>query len=286
MKCLKGKIFSFFIGLFSVISLPSHSGEGDSPIIARAMQEDLPILAMFIGPGWCPWSKRLVEEMIDTGGFDPLASQVVIWTIPLSQDRSKEEEALCRRYQIASCPTLLLLDPSGREFARFSDAHFDPASYVEKIQARIEGFQEVCEFLTHLPAAFHEETWKRIYEMSLELSNPAFERIVLEEGVKREQGTYFHLRKYGRLLERADLNNPAVKEFRKKVLKRDPSDLHEVHFMVACLDSQRLKNQNEKGKKVVRPLLEYVKKFKKRYPERADLAQAMVEDLLKEGEER
>lgn len=95
---------------------------------AQARQEGKFLLMEFTGSDWCPPCKALAKEVLETSKFAGWAknSQVVLLKLdfprktPLSEAQSKHNRQIQEKFKIEGYPTLIVLDPSGKEVARTS----------------------------------------------------------------------------------------------------------------------------------------------------------------------
>ncbi len=92
---------------------------------AQARKEQKLVFVDFTGSDWCGWCKRLKAEVFDTRKFgDYAATNLVLVEVDFparkaqSAELKKANAALKQKYQPEGYPTLLLLDPDGRQLWR------------------------------------------------------------------------------------------------------------------------------------------------------------------------
>lgn len=252
----------------------------ENRVLQIARQENQPIVAVCYSVENCPWSQRLQEDVLDSIPFqEGVARQALLWRIALDRNESEFRH----KYRIQVTPVILLLDPQGKEFARMEYTPLDAVGYVQEINILIENFQEVCLALEKEETVFDEEKWQDLYGKAKRFSEPYFKQVILEEGVQREAGTFFHLEKLASLLEQYKLKDPQVVMAKKQLLQLDPHNEYGVHFKVAVLEFNKALSRM-KGKeafaKPLRPLFEFVHRFGKTDKENAWKAELMIAKYL------
>ncbi len=106
--------------------------ETDFPdAIKRAQSEGKPVLVNFYAD-WCVWCKRLDSTTLRDAKVAALLSDRVI-AVQLDVDGDGRE--LSNEYRVDGLPTVLILDPSGREIGRIP-GYMPPTGFLE----RVEGF--------------------------------------------------------------------------------------------------------------------------------------------------
>lgn len=101
------------------------------------------MLVTFTGSDWCAPCKQLAKEVFTVEAFTKTASEryeLVVIDSPrkagaLDAATKAKNEALRERFAVNSWPTVFLVDPSGRPFARTKDYRpGGPAAYLEHLQ--------------------------------------------------------------------------------------------------------------------------------------------------------
>ena len=246
---------------FSTAVLESSHSFSDTLI--QASKENRTVLAIFLAPDGCPWSSLLSQEVVHHPDFlKKIEGETLTCLL------SSEEKELQAHYQLSEYPILLLLDPRGKEFARFGYLPITPEHYGEKIHQLIEDFEKICFILDHPGLPFDEEQWKQLYEKSKQLSATCYREVLLNKGMKKEKGSFFHLERYDAFLQKYKPKHPQIAEFKKKLLQRKEDPTEDLAFEVARLEFQKLKSRaraKEHYAKALIPLFNYLgQKEKKR----------------------
>jgi thioredoxin-related protein len=113
---------------FCLTALPAlANGWGDhyKEALATAAKENKKVLLDFTGSDWCGWCIRLKKETFDQSEFKNYADKNLILvevdfpngkTLP--PEVKKQNDALQEQYHIEGFPTLILLDPQGKEITK------------------------------------------------------------------------------------------------------------------------------------------------------------------------
>lgn len=68
---------------------------------------------------------------------------------------------------------------------------------------------------------FNEEKWQKLYQKASHLSISCFKEEILQRGIKKEKGCFFHLQKYAQLLQEKGPHHPYVLKCKKKILRKE-----------------------------------------------------------------
>lgn len=93
--------------------------------LALAAEEEKPVLINFTGSDWCPPCMRLKQEVFDDPVFHRYARENLVLLeldfplrIELPRELVEQNRVLQQKYQIEGFPTLIVLDPAGKEQRR------------------------------------------------------------------------------------------------------------------------------------------------------------------------
>lgn len=273
---------TFLICFLAVASCEEQWKIDEQCVLAEAQKENLPVVAVFVRAEGCPWSQKLKEDVLKAGSFfNPLGYEAILWEISLGKE--EEDTALRQKYGVKQCPQIVLLDPKGKEFARMGYLPISAGEYAAEILSLFDDLQRVCLALSGNEDDFEEEEWKSLYVAAKKFSVPFFKQLLLERGLKREEGNFFHVEKYAAMLERGKLKNPEVLKFKNQLLKRDPDNQDGTHFKVAVLEfHKRSSPKKMKGRieKALVPLFDYMKKYKDKDKENLWKIEMMIAEFF------
>ncbi len=281
-------IFAIFstLFLFSLCPLAANEmfqwGTEERQVLYQARDENKPIVLAFIGADFCPWSQKMIDEILGNPAFvNKMSLKAVLWQCVLHADGNAKEDLIRHKYKIEECPTVLLLDPQGREFARFGYMPSDALSFAEELIEVIADFKEICISLQGPLHQFDANKWRELYIKTKQFSSADFKKLVLERGVQEDPGTDLLLEKYAFLLEKNTLKNRAVRSCRQKLLQKDPDNRFGTHFKIALADFHKLSAKSSKHpQKILRPLLRYLQRFEEKDKKNAWRAQMAIAQFL------
>lgn len=111
----------------------------------RAKEENKSLLIDFTGSDWCGWCIRLNKEVFSKPEFQEYAAKHLIMVeldFPRKKklpDKLKEQnDKLQEEFKIEGFPTVILLNPRGREVARTGYEEGGPAKYVEHVKGLLK----------------------------------------------------------------------------------------------------------------------------------------------------
>lgn len=272
----------FIISLFSVIYSEEQWQREEKEIFLIAQRENLPIVAVFVGGQWCPWSQKLKEDVLNNPLFiDRIGKDVILWEIFL--EKESQDHAMRQKYGVKECPQILLLDPRGKEFARLDYVPLSASGYADELLGMIESFQDICIALDAKHKTFDEELWQDLYLKAKKLSIPCYKRVILERGLKKERGSFFHLEKFACMLQKYKMKSPQILKMKKELLGRDSENKMGTHFKIAVLEFQKMAlrlKPKDSPEKALKSLLEYVRLFGKKDLENLCRVEAMIAEFL------
>lgn len=272
----------FLISLFAFVHSEEQWQVEEKEIFLAAEQENLPVVAVFLGGNWCPWSQLLRRDLLHSPLFiEKIGKDAILWEIVL--EKEPQDHAMRQKYRIEECPQILLLDPKGKEFARLPIASMSASEYGDEIIHLIDGFQRMCFSLEQKLDIFDELYWKDLYLIAKKLSVPCYKQVILEMGLTHEQGNFFHLEKFESMLLKHKLKSPQIQKMKRELLARDPENLLGTHYKIAVLEFNKCiagLKPKDRYEKALKPLLQYVHRFGNKDPENLWRAEWMIAEFL------
>lgn len=137
-----------FIALMvSVLSLGSlHAAEAGwltdyDKALKQAAAEKKPVVINFTGSDWCGWCIRLDKEVFSQGEFVNYAKDNVVLVKldfprkkPMSEAEKKRNEALAEKFGVRGFPTIVVLDPKGKQLGELGYEKGGPAKWIESLE--------------------------------------------------------------------------------------------------------------------------------------------------------
>lgn len=107
---------------------------------ARAKDQKKILLVAFTGSDWCPWCKKLKDEVFDKKPFTSVVhKQFVLVQIDfphekkLSGELEEQNGKLAKKYKINTYPSVLLLKPDGELIAHTGYSPGGPENYIKQL---------------------------------------------------------------------------------------------------------------------------------------------------------
>ena len=222
----------------------------ENKALTLSSERNVPILAVFLAKEGCCWSDQLKTELLQKSEFiKGISQQMVLWQVLKKETRDK--------YQAQEYPLILLLDPKGKEFARLNFIPLDCKFLKEQLSSLVDDFSMICSLVE---TDFEEEKWQRMYQKASRLSTPYFKEKILQKGIKKEKGCFFHLEKYARLLQEKGSNHPYVLELKKEIQRKDRMCQLGANAHLASIEFHDRERKGKSFDKTIEPLLEYLNK--------------------------
>ena len=112
--------------------------------IAQAAEK--PILINFSANEWCGWCQKIDREILHTEEFKSWASKnVILFNIDTPrnyQNEPPENYEIKNQYSIRSFPSIVLIEPNGKELGRLGYSKVTPKVYTKEIEKIIAKYAE------------------------------------------------------------------------------------------------------------------------------------------------
>jgi len=235
-----------------------------------AKEQAVPLLVVFLGSGWCPWSEKIENEIFSDAKFtEILQGKCCLVKIEMPTQASSDPsftavQELTSEYDIKESPTLLLLSKEGEVIAKEGYFPFEPAAFAKHLKESFDTFNEIKEKLQTQPLS--EALLEELHQKARTLGFHGLQEEIVNQGITIGKEPFFFLEKFERLVKLRKKKDPEVHALRKKILSLDPKNVKKAHLRLAMIDfvnrSEHKKTKKE-PKVVVDPLISYVKQFGK-----------------------
>ena len=113
--------------------------------LALAKESKLPVLLNFTGSDWCSWCIRLSKEVFSEKAFAEYAKANLILlkldfprNLPQTPEEKQRNETLAKQYGIEGFPTIVILNPDGKEIGRTGYQQGGVEKYIEHLKSLIK----------------------------------------------------------------------------------------------------------------------------------------------------
>ncbi len=174
----------------------------------------------------------------------------------------------------ADIPMMILLDKDGREITRIGYEKGSIKKFAELLKNRFASYQKLSfEFgkdcnVEHLEA---------LYQTASQLGAKHYKEKIFERGIAKQEGVFFPMEKYTRLVNKGEKESLEAKEIREIILKRDPNNERGSRLRLALIDFQEGEGE---AKEVVEPLEVYIKEFGKSDKDNLSKLQCIISEFL------
>lgn len=138
--------------LIAAVTFWSPAPAGWTPDYLRALREakeqNKLVLVNFTGSDWCTFCKSLSKEIFNTDYFRKWAKEnVILLELDYPQGHRlpsyiEEQNAFVQsHYGVQTFPTVLLIEPNGRPYAKFGYAPMSPEQWTSTVNTAIIAYQ-------------------------------------------------------------------------------------------------------------------------------------------------
>ena len=128
--------------------------------LKKAAAEKKHVLVDFSGSDWCGWCKRLDREVFDTDVFRKgAADKYVLLMVDTPRDKSllspnaaKNNPGLVKKFNVRGFPTVVVLDPKGKEVFRTGYKNGGPEKYLNMLDDEVRLGPELKKYIKPIEA--------------------------------------------------------------------------------------------------------------------------------------
>ncbi len=146
MKKLAAMAFAALsVAAFAKTSTPEGWLDDYDAALKKAAAEQKHIVIDFSGSDWCGWCKRLDKEVFNTDAFRKGAKDKYVLLMVdspndsslLTKKAAEQNPKLVEKFKVRGFPTVVVLDPKGKEVARLGYESGGPEKYLAKLDEEI-----------------------------------------------------------------------------------------------------------------------------------------------------
>lgn len=261
-RCFLRTVLALFLSLQLFLTAGEWRNDYDRAL-SDAKEQNKPLILVFLGTEWCPWSQKLQNEVLSKSEFQEGLNSFVLVKVELPQFGKLDEgkSSLKEKFSVEEVPSLVLIDTLGEEIAKLGYMPLPADEFTSLFQEIFSSYQEIksAQLSTLTPEALQE-----LYVKALKFGFNNFRYDILAAGLQVDKTPFFLLEKYKILVESGKNKEDEALALKKELIKQDPKNIHGVHRTMAVVDFHRLSSRYRLRKKpdeVVKPLVDYVQKF-------------------------
>ena len=126
---------------------------------AQAKALNKPLLLAFTGSDWCPWCKKLNEEVFSKPAFGAIEKRFVLVSVDFPHEKKlpdavkEQNDKLAKKYGISTFPRILLVKPDGELMAIAGYQPGGAEKYVKLLADLMKTYDNVAKMRAQLPDA-------------------------------------------------------------------------------------------------------------------------------------
>jgi len=233
-----------------------------------AQSYDLPMIYLVTGSDWCPWSKKMLNEIFASSEFEKnIGNQFIFIKLDFPELNLKgtktlsEHQKLKEDFNVESFPTLIMTDSNNNEITRINYTQEGPEKYADHLKSLYIEYKSLKrEYENTDLKTSSMGIIQTLYKRACELQCPVLKEEILETGLKVDDGSYFALEKYTQLINMGNVAKKEAVDLKTKILACKGDDNQGIRLRLALLDFQANENNPEKA---VEPIGTYIADFGK-----------------------
>ncbi len=126
---------------------------------SQAKAQNKPLLLAFTGSDWCPWCKKLNEEVLSKPAFGAIEKRFVLVSVDFPHEKKlpdavkEQNDKLAKKYGIYTFPRILLVKPSGELMAIAGYQEGGAEKYLMLLAHLMKTYGNVTKLRAQLPDA-------------------------------------------------------------------------------------------------------------------------------------
>lgn len=252
-----------------------------------AKEQNKVLLIAFVGVDWCPWSKKLYQDVLSEIQFvKALDKEVVFVWVNFPEQYVKVKsgdqgfEKLKNRFDISQLPTLVLATADEERMAVLNYLPLKPSEFADHIKSMLASYQELSYHKKNNSfAKLDEAKLESLYKTAEKMGCSQFQDVIMEVGLNIQPGLFFLLERYAQVIDGNKKQREIAKTIREQIVERDPGNEQGFLLKLAVLEFEKIAShlkENEDPHLAVEPLLNYIKEFGKKDTENLWRIEMMV----------
>ncbi len=248
------RVFLISLALFHgqlFASLPQVSDLSKG--IQLAQLYNRPLILVFTGSDWCSWSQKVCKKLFESEEFSEAIGNNFIFVsldFPTSVKVDAEKIEAKKQYGVTTFPTLLMLEPDGREVTRLSYSESSSDEFAHSLKQLFSKFALLQEEVARVDlSSIEEKHLESLYKEAVEIRCPSFISELLEKGLELGRGAFFPVEKYSQLILEGKVDTPEAEKLKEEIVSLDRDNHEGARLRLALLDFQSHQDDPDKAAK-------------------------------------
>ncbi len=237
-----------------------------------AESKNKPMLIVVTGLDWCPWSKKVFEEIIREKEFTrELEEEFVLTWIDYPKqyvqldEECKEIKAFQKEFKPQKLPIFYLVDSRGYKIAQVGQLPLKAGEFARYVRHLRADYYDLTRELKKIDfSKLSDNEIESLYQRAEALGNEEYCEKILNTGLNTNNGCFFLLEKYAKVLDSNKRERGFAKNIRDAIIKRDPANQQGALLQLAILEFENLSHhlkQKDNPEIAIEPLLNFMKRF-------------------------
>lgn len=238
-----------------------HSDDEFHSKLEENEKEAKSTLVVFLNEKNCPWSEKVLHEVLENDLFHSQICQLChVLIVPF-------DDAIDLRGQlnVKETPYFLLFSSKGEEISRESFLPLTAEGYADHFLDSLREYARLASLLNQKELL--EEDLKAMYVSARQYGFAHCKEQIFNRGILNKKNLFFLLEQYESWSKDKSKKDPELLRLRKKIQSLDPKNLQGAQLKLAMCDfsNQASKVKSHKTSwKMAEPLLRYVAEFGKK----------------------
>lgn len=229
--------------------------------LEEAQLQEKRVLLAFVGSEWCPWSEKLLKEVLKHPEFENALKDLVVFvTVDFPYTGScPESERLKEKFNVQQLPTVVLASQKEEEIAKIGYLPLTPTEFASHVQRVLDSYKKLVSKIDETDLnQMSIEDLRALYQEACFYNLAKFKERVLSIGLTRDPTPFFLLEKY---IEVVKSEPKKAKLLRSQIDFKDPENKESSKFHLAVIDFNALAEISDDTQKVLKPLKKYLKEY-------------------------
>lgn len=259
-----------------------------------AKGRNLPVLLLFLGKSWCPWSEKMESEVFRNPSFvEGLQGKCLVARIQMpakidSEPASVQMQDLMKEFAVQESPTIFLLSSQGHIIKKEGFSPLPAKELSIYWHQCFLAYDQIDSCLEDISKIWSEKDLQIFYIQAKHLRLETLQAKILQRALAYAKEPFFYVEQYEKLSLQKKPKSADRLALRKKILQLDPHNNHLSQLHIAMIDfAEKQLHRKKKGKAhdIAAPLIDYIDRHGKNDTENIGRIEMMLAQFfLSKGE--